>query len=58
MDVKTDIILLIFGHWSLIHSMTISGVITEDITFLHKPFPVPPSIRAIIEVDLYLICIT
>ena len=31
----------------------ISGEISEDITFLHKTFPVPPSIEAIIEVDAY-----
>ena len=36
----------------VIGSMSISGKISEDITFLHKPFPVPPSKRAIKEVDV------
>ena len=33
-------------------SISISSDITEHITFLHKTFPVPPSMRAIIEVDV------
>ena len=44
--------------WTLIltqrksHSLSIFGEISKDITFLHKVFPVPPSTRAIIEVDV------
>ena len=44
--------------WTLIliqrksHSMSISDVISEDVTFLHKTFPVPPSMRAIIQMDV------
>ena len=36
----------------MIGSVSISGVISKDITFLHKTFPVPPSMRATIEVDV------
>ena len=33
--------------------MSISGIISENITFLHKTFPVPPSKRAIIKVNAF-----
>ena len=32
--------------------MSISGEISDDVTFVHKTFPVPPSTRAIIEVKV------
>ena len=57
MDVRFFILLAVFAlcnvlliKWS---NSSISGEITENITFLHKTFPVPPSMRAIIEVDVY-----
>ena len=53
MDVRIFILLVILGQPIVIGSMSISGEITEDITFLHKTFPVPPSMRAIIEIDVY-----
>ena len=31
---------------------SVSGVISKDIRFFHEPFPVPPSKRAIIGIDL------
>ena len=46
------IILVILIHGNLILSISISGEISENITFLRKTFPVPPSMRAIIEVDV------
>ena len=33
---------------------TVSGEILENVTFIHRTFPVPPSMRAIIEVDVLL----
>ena len=46
---------LCFTQLGRTHSITafVSGRISEDKTFLHKTFPVPPSTRAIIEVDVY-----
>ena len=38
--------------WSNWLTTSVSGEISEDITFLHKTFPVPPSMRAIIHVDV------
>ena len=35
------------------HLVSISGEISEDVTFIHKTFPVPPSKRAIIEYEVY-----
>ena len=54
MDVKL-FILFTFLKCQCTYSITtsISGEISDDITFFHKTFPVPPSIRAIIEVDVY-----
>ena len=51
MDVRILIWTLILTHGKS-RSMSVSGVISKDITFLHKRFPVPPSMRAIIEVDV------
>ena len=45
------LLVVVSTQFKLICSTSISGVISEDITFLHKQFPVPPSMRAIIEVD-------
>ena len=44
--------LVILTQQMVMRSISISGKISEDITFLHKMFPVPPSKRAIIEVDV------
>ena len=33
--------------------VSLSGVVSDDVTFIHQTFPVPPSTRAIIEVDLH-----
>ena len=55
MDARSCILLAILTQGKLICSMSISGEISEDITFLHilnKAFPVPPSMRAIIQVDV------
>ena len=53
MDVTMFIVLIVSMQFKLASSVTtsISGVISEDIIFLHKTFPVSPSMRAIIEVD-------
>ena len=48
------LILAAFAQWKCSYSTSISGVILEDITFLHKTFPVPPSTQAIIEYDVYI----
>ena len=53
MDIRIFILILILPHWNLIHSMSISSEISEGVTFLHKTFPVPPSMRAIIEMGVY-----
>ena len=52
MDVRIFILLAIIGQPIVIGSVSISGKITEDITFLLKTFPVPQSMRAIIEIDV------
>ena len=54
MEVRILFLLTAFIQWKLTLSVTtmISGVISEDMPFIHKTFPVPPSERAIIEVDL------
>ena len=55
MALRLVICLLGCMQWKFTFSMTalISGDISEDITFLHKTFPVSPSIQAIIHVDVY-----
>ena len=55
MDMKifTVLVFLTQFHWTLSLTTSISGEISEDVTFILKRFPVPPSIRAIIEVDVY-----
>ena len=52
MDVNILILLVILTQQGAAGSISVSGVISEDITFLHKTFPVSPSMRAIIEVDV------
>ena len=44
-----------FVQLRLSHSYTtfVSGVISEDVTFIHKTFSVPPSMRAIIQVYVF-----
>ena len=51
-DPKIFIVLVVSTHWTCSLMTTISGEVSEDITFLHKTFPVPPSMRAIIKVDV------
>ena len=54
MDVRVYIILLLVcTQCKWIHSVTISGSVSEQVNFIHKTFPVQPSTRAIIEVDVY-----
>ena len=56
MIVRDFILLIILIQCKLIHSVSVSTKLSTDATFLHKAFPVPLSIRAIIEVDVsYLI---
>ena len=50
MDVRILFMFAVFTQWKFIYSVSISGEISEDVTFVHKMFPVP-SMRAIIEVD-------
>ena len=50
MNMMIFIWIIILTQIKLSHS--ISGEISDDITFFHKTFPVPPSKRAIIEVDV------
>ena len=53
MEVKL-FILLTFTRckWTYPAHVSVSGEISEDITFLHKTFPVLPSMRVIIEVNV------
>ena len=39
-------------QWKWTHSVCVSGEISDDVTFIHKRFPVPPSKGAIIEVHV------
>ena len=50
---RIRIILLVFTQWKWIHSVTISGSDSGYIHFIHKTLSVQPSMRAIIEVDVY-----
>ena len=54
MEVRILFVLAAFAQWNLTSSVktSVSGEISEDITFIHKMFPVPPSKRAIIEVSV------
>ena len=55
MEARIFIVLLVSTHFKWINSFTtsISGEISADLTFIHKRFPVLPSKRAIMHVDLY-----
>ena len=56
MEVRIIIVLLGLAqyNWTLAVTMTasVSGSVSEDVTFIHETFPVPPSTRAIIGVDV------
>ena len=54
MDSKVFFLLVAFLQLKVSHSHKafVSGVILEDVTFIHETFPVPPSKRAIIEVNV------
>ena len=39
--------------WSYSQSASVSGIISEDVMFIYKTFPVLSSMRAIIQVDVY-----
>ena len=54
MDGQIYILLAVFVQLRLSHSYKtfISGEISEDLSFIYKKFSVPPSMRAIIEVDV------
>ena len=54
MDVRIFTFLVVSAQLKLTSSLTtsISGEISEDVTFLRKAFPVPPSTRAIIKVNV------
>ena len=54
MDVQIRFLLAAFTQWKLTFSMTasLSGRISENVSFFHEAFPVPPSMRAIIEVGV------
>ena len=53
MDINSIFVIAALTQWICTHSVSISDVISDDVTFIHKTFPVPPSMRAIIEVDVY-----
>ena len=55
MEVKIFIWLLSCLQWKLTFYLTvsISGGIKEKVSFVLDKFPVPPSMRTIIEVDVY-----
>ena len=54
MDCKVYFLLVAILQLELSHShkAVVSGVISDNLTFIHKTFAVPPSIRTIIEVDV------
>ena len=56
MDNKLFFFVAVLVQLKLIQSQslkrTVSGEIFENVTFIHKTFPVPPSTRVIIEVDV------
>ena len=47
------LVVLILLKWTCSLTTSISGEISEDLTFIYKTFPVPPSKRAIIEYDVH-----
>ena len=53
MEVRILFILAAFAQWKMTFSVrSFSGRISEDVTFFHETFPVPPSMRAIIQVSV------
>ena len=54
MDSKVYVLLVAFVQLKLSHShkISVSGEVSNNVTFLHKTFPVPPSMRAIIDVNV------
>ena len=54
MDSKLFFLVAAFVQVKLTQSLrrTVSGEFFENVTFIHKTFPVPPSTRAIIEVNV------
>ena len=55
MALRLLLILAVVGQWKLTHLVTVSGFIGKfynNVTFIHKKFPVPLSKRAIIEYDV------
>ena len=54
MNVVMFIVVFVFVQLNLTTALirASSGVISEDMTFIYHQFPVPPSVRAIIEVDV------
>ena len=55
MEVRILFVLVVFTQWGWIYPITtsISGEISDDVTFIHKTFLVPPSMRAIIRYHVY-----
>ena len=53
MTLRLLLILTAVGQWKLTHLVSVSGRISEDLTFIYKTFPVPPSMRAIIEYQVH-----
>ena len=45
-------VLIVLTQWKFSHSLTIYGQISNNVTYIHKSFTVPPSMRAIIEVSV------
>ena len=56
MEIRILLLFEIIIQWKCCYSVSlltsISSEISDDVTFIHKTFPVPPSKRAIIEVDV------
>ena len=55
MDVRLYIILLVLTQRKWTHSIAICGSVSEDVNSIYEKFPLPSSMRAIIEVDVLLV---
>ena len=57
MEVRLLFLFMAFTPWiitdSQIASRSISGSVSDDVTFLYKMFPVPPSSSMIVEMDIF-----
>ena len=53
MDPRIFILLVVLTQSNCSLTTSISGEVSEDVTFLYKTFPVTTSMRAIIQVDIY-----